>query len=280
MASEPKWNTLRPRSPTALPPTSPGAHAFSFLWSIADPLRGSAEASAARARALRPSTACRPRVDRGPQRCYDWTRREMFISALTIAGSDSGGGAGIQADLQDFLPPLASSAPPLSRPSRPRTHLRVERAGCPDPTLVAAQIQAVATDLHPHAAKTGMLANAALIDTVVACVTEFNLHPLVVDPVMVASSGDVLLHPDAVAALRSRLLPLADLITPNLAEAEVLTGRPVKNEAEMRAAAIALVEMGASAALVKGGHLSGMRWSISSLMAASFTRSARAASGG
>jgi len=180
----------------------------------------------------------------------------MMRIALTIAGSDSGGGAGIQADLKTFAAFGVFGTSAITAITAQNT-LRVERADALDPTLVGAQIRAVATDLHPHAAKTGMLANAAIIDKVIACVTEFNIHPLVVDPVMVASSGDVLLEPEAVVALRSRLLPLADLITPNLAEAEVLTGQPVRNESEMRAAAIALVEMGASAALVKGGHLSG-----------------------
>ena len=135
--------------------------------------------------------------------------------------------------------------------------LGVARADALDPSLVAAQIEAVAADLTPNAAKTGMLANAAIIETVLECVRRLNIHPLVVDPVMVASSGDILLEPAAVDTIRDHLLPVADLVTPNLAEAEVLTGLPVRDEGEMRAAARALVEMGARAALVKGGHLSG-----------------------
>lgn len=176
--------------------------------------------------------------------------------ALTIAGSDSGGGAGIQADLKTFAALGVFGTSAITAVTAQNT-LGVDRADALDPGLVAAQIRAVATDLRPDAAKTGMLANAALIETVAACVQEFGIGPLVVDPVMVASSGDILLEPQAVDALRSRLIPLADLLTPNLAEAEVLTGRPVTNEAEMRAAAAALVEMGARAALVKGGHLAG-----------------------
>lgn len=176
--------------------------------------------------------------------------------ALTIAGSDSGGGAGIQADLKTFAAFGVFGTSAITAVTAQNTR-GVLRADALDPALVAAQIAAVATDLHPHAVKTGMLSNAAIIDTVVRAAAEHRLHPLVVDPVMVASSGDILLDPDAVAAVRTRLLPIADLITPNLAEAETLTGMPVREEADMRAAAAALVELGARAALVKGGHLPG-----------------------
>lgn len=176
--------------------------------------------------------------------------------ALTIAGSDSGGGAGIQADLKSFAAFGVFGTCAIAAVTAQNT-LGVARAQGMAPELVTAQIRAVAEDLHPHAAKTGMLANAEIIEAVVAAVSEFAIRPLVVDPVMVASSGDILLDPSAVEAVRRRLLPAADLVTPNLAEAEVLTGMPVRTEAEMRAAAEALVGMGARAALVKGGHLPG-----------------------
>lgn len=176
--------------------------------------------------------------------------------ALTIAGSDSGGGAGIQADLKTFAALGVFGTSAITAITAQNT-LGVTRADALDPSLVAAQIEAVAVDLHPQAAKTGMLANAAIIEAVVESVRRFGIRPLVVDPVMVASSGDVLLEPDAITAVRQRLLPMADLVTPNLAEASTLTGAPVGNEAEMRAAAAALVAMGARAALVKGGHLTG-----------------------
>ena len=176
--------------------------------------------------------------------------------ALTIAGSDSGGGAGIQADLKTFAAFGVFGTSAITAITAQNT-LGVARADALDPALVAAQIQAVAEDLAPHAAKTGMLANAGIIAAVVDAVARLGIGPLVVDPVMVASSGDILLEPAAVQALRERLLPIADLITPNLVEAQVLTRKPVRDEAEMREAAEALVRMGARAALVKGGHLSG-----------------------
>ncbi|NLC57997.1 MAG: bifunctional hydroxymethylpyrimidine kinase/phosphomethylpyrimidine kinase, partial [Armatimonadetes bacterium] len=134
--------------------------------------------------------------------------------ALTIAGSDSGGGAGIQADLKTFAALGVFGTSAITAITAQNT-LGVTRADALDPSLVAAQIEAVAVDLHPQAAKTGMLANAAIIEAVVESVRRFGIRPLVVDPVMVASSGDVLLEPDAITAVRQRLLPVADLVTPN-----------------------------------------------------------------
>jgi hydroxymethylpyrimidine/phosphomethylpyrimidine kinase len=125
------------------------------------------------------------------------------------------------------------------------------------PAFVAQQLDAVLDDLEVRAAKTGMLHRARVIDAVVARLRARPLPHLVVDPVMVATSGDPLLEPEGIAALRERLLPLATLITPNLREAEVLTGRAVTTVVEMREAARALVALGARAALVKGGHLAG-----------------------
>jgi hydroxymethylpyrimidine/phosphomethylpyrimidine kinase len=126
-----------------------------------------------------------------------------------------------------------------------------------DPALVAAQIDAVAADLPVHAVKIGMLANAAIVDAVVAALRRHGLGPVVLDPVMVAKSGARLLDDDAVRALRTRLLPLATIVTPNAPEAGVLVGRPVMTLDGQRDAAVELVRLGAGAALVKGGHLEG-----------------------
>ena len=125
------------------------------------------------------------------------------------------------------------------------------------PGFVAGQLDAVLDDLEVSAAKTGMLAGAAIIETLAAALRARPLPYLVVDPVMVAASGDLLLDPAATASMRNLILPLATLLTPNLREAEVLTGRPVTTVAEMRDAARALVDLGARAVLVKGGHLDG-----------------------
>jgi hydroxymethylpyrimidine/phosphomethylpyrimidine kinase len=123
--------------------------------------------------------------------------------------------------------------------------------------MVAAQIDAVATDLRPAAVKSGMLATAALVEAVAAGLRRHDLTPYVLDPVMVATSGDRLLDADAEASLVRELLPLAAVVTPNLLEARILTGLDVHSVPEMRRAAEALVELGAGAALVKGGHLEG-----------------------
>lgn len=176
--------------------------------------------------------------------------------ALTVAGSDSGGGAGIQADLKTFhafgvFGTSAVTAVTVQNTLGVRAIHKVPAA------LVAAQIAAVAADLRPSACKTGMLADATIIGAVAAALRENGMSPLVVDPVMVAASGDPLLEDEAVAALREDLLPLASLVTPNLDEAEILTGQSVRSESEMRAAAESLVRGGCAAALVKGGHLDG-----------------------
>ena len=176
--------------------------------------------------------------------------------ALTIAGSDSSGGAGIQADLRTFAAfgvHGASVVTALTAQDAERVHAVAEVA----PAFVVQQLDAVLDDLEVHAAKTGMLHRTGVIDVLVARFRSRPLPHLVVDPVMVATSGDTLLEPAGIAALRERLLPLATLVTPNLHEAEVLTERAVTDLAGMRAAARALVALGARAALVKGGHLAG-----------------------
>jgi hydroxymethylpyrimidine/phosphomethylpyrimidine kinase len=174
--------------------------------------------------------------------------------ALTIAGSDSGGGAGIQADLKTFhaFGAFGTSAVTAVTVQNTRGVTGVH----PVPVdVVRAQIRAVAGDLFPAACKTGMLATAELVRAVAASIREHGLPNLVVDPVMVATSGDRLLDADAERTMVAELLPLAALVTPNLDEAAILVGERVDDEAGMRRAAQALVEMGARAALLKGGHL-------------------------
>lgn len=175
--------------------------------------------------------------------------------ALTVAGSDSGGGAGVQADLKTFHAFGVYGTSAITAVTAQNT-VGVKAIHKVPAELVAAQIQAVIVDLHPSACKTGMLAAEAIIWAVAEIFGTASL-PLVVDPVMVAASGDPLLEETAVAALRDSLLPLATLVTPNLDEAEILTGMEVRSEPAMRAAAEALLEFGCDAALVKGGHLEG-----------------------
>ena len=175
--------------------------------------------------------------------------------ALTIAGSDSGGGAGIQADLKSFHSFGAFGTSVVTAITAQNT-LGVHAVHPVPIDVVEAQLRALAEDLPPAAAKTGMLANEALVRLVAAWAPILDC-PLVVDPVMVATSGDVLLDPAAESAVRDELLPRATLVTPNLGEAEQLTGRRVRTPEEMETAAKRLVKLGAQAALVKGGHLEG-----------------------
>lgn len=176
--------------------------------------------------------------------------------ALTIAGSDSGGGAGIQADLKTFHRFGVFGTSAVTAVTVQDT--RGVRAVHPIPLdVVTGQIEVVVDDLSPAACKTGMLATRDLVEGVADALRRHPIPAYVLDPVMVATSGDKLLDDDAVAAVRSHLLPLAAVVTPNTDEAEILTGREVRDEAGLRAAARALVEAGAKAALVKGGHLEG-----------------------
>jgi hydroxymethylpyrimidine/phosphomethylpyrimidine kinase len=186
---------------------------------------------------------------------------------LTIAGSDSGAGAGIQADLKTFAALGVYGLSALTAITAQNT--RGVRAALElPPELIEAQIDAVLEDFGANAAKTGMLASTPLITVVAGRVQHWKLR-LVVDPVMVAKSGDSLLHPAAVDTLRTVLLPLAEVITPNLPEAEVLTGRRIETLADMRAAAHALYDLGPRHVVIKGGHratepvdiyFDGVRW--------------------
>jgi hydroxymethylpyrimidine/phosphomethylpyrimidine kinase len=181
---------------------------------------------------------------------------ERVRTALTIAGSDSGGGAGIQADLKTFSALGVFGMSALTAITAQNT-LGVTAVFELPPELVAAQIDAVVTDIGVDAAKTGMIANAEIIRVVAAKVREHGISTLVVDPVMIATSGDRLLREDAVEALRAELLPLATVVTPNLPEAGVLLGREISTLDGMRDAARAIVGLGTRSAIVKGGHLAG-----------------------
>ncbi|GMR12436.1 MAG: bifunctional hydroxymethylpyrimidine kinase/phosphomethylpyrimidine kinase [Gemmatimonadota bacterium] len=175
---------------------------------------------------------------------------------LTIAGSDSGGGAGIQADLKTFQAFGVFGTSAVTAVTAQNT-LGVSTVHPVPPDMVRAQIAAVADDLPPSAVKTGMLASARIVEVVADALEQHDLGPYVLDPVMVASSGHRLLATDAQAAVARRLVPLADLSTPNLAEASVLADLEIANPDDMRAAAERLIERGARAVLMKGGHLGG-----------------------
>ena len=177
----------------------------------------------------------------------------MVTAALTIAGSDSGGGAGIQADLKTFAAIGVYGASAITAITAQNT-CGVDAVQPVDAGVVAAQIRTVASDIPIAAAKTGMLFSNDIIRAVASAVRAAGLPRLVVDPVMVATSGDRLLQPDAEAALRDEVIPLAAVVTPNLAEAEVLAGFKVHTLDDMRAAAENLVANGAAAVVVKGGH--------------------------
>ena len=179
--------------------------------------------------------------------------RRMRI-ALTIAGSDSGGGAGIQADLKTFQRFGVFGTSVVTAITAQNT-LGVAEWAPVAPSLVRAQLEAVASDLRPAAVKSGMLANADIVHIVAEGLRDHTLHPYVLDPVMVATSDDALLDGDAVAAIRRELVPLADLVTPNLDEAAILVGDVVRGQHAMEEAARRLVAEGARTVLVKGGHL-------------------------
>jgi hydroxymethylpyrimidine/phosphomethylpyrimidine kinase len=176
--------------------------------------------------------------------------------ALTIAGSDSGAGAGIQADLKTFAALGVYGTSVITAITAQNT-VNVGKVLELSPDLVAAQIEAVIEDIGAQALKTGMLANAAIIDVVAAKIRQYGLKKLVVDPVMVAKSGDLLLRRDAVEALRSRLIPLAQVVTPNLPEAEELTGMKLTRGKEFEEAARRIGAMGAKNVVIKGGHRRG-----------------------
>jgi hydroxymethylpyrimidine/phosphomethylpyrimidine kinase len=176
--------------------------------------------------------------------------------ALTIAGSDSGGGAGIQADLKTFAALGVHGTSAITAITAQNTATVDDIFELPV-GIITAQIDAVVNDLDVSAVKTGMLASSQIIEAVAASIAKHRIANLVVDPVMIAKGGAKLLRDDAIVALRLRLLPLASVVTPNLPEAEVILGRSVRTIADRREAARALVALGAGAAVVKGGHAVG-----------------------
>ena len=176
--------------------------------------------------------------------------------AMTIAGSDSGGGAGIQADLKTFAALGVYGTSALTAITAQNTVGVTAIHEIPTDVIVA-EIEAVLTDIGADAVKTGMLSSAAIVETVAQEMERHDVRNLVVDPVMVAKSGDSLLQDDAVEAVRSKLIPLAAVVTPNVPEAETLTGLTIASKEDMRRAAEAVIAMGARAVVVKGGHLPG-----------------------
>ena len=181
---------------------------------------------------------------------------KVIRKALTIAGSDSGAGAGIQADLKTFAALGVYGTSAITAITAQNT-VGVTQVLALNPQLVGAQIDAVIDDIGTHALKTGMLANAAIIDTVAKKIREHCLKNIVVDPVMVATSGDLLIQKSAVAALRTKLIPLASVVTPNIPEAEELTGMKLVTSAEIKEAAKQILRMGTRTVVIKGGHLKG-----------------------
>jgi len=178
---------------------------------------------------------------------------------LIVAGSDSGGGAGIQADIKAVTAMNGFAATAITALTAQNT-MGVHGVVPVDPAFIRQQIEVVLTDIGADALKTGMLHSAEVIDTVIAALKKHAPGvPLVVDPVMVAKGGHRLLLGAAETALRDRLLPIAAVLTPNLPEAEVLVGFPVRVEADMKRAADRLIALGAKAVLMKGGHLEGDR---------------------
>ena len=173
--------------------------------------------------------------------------------ALTIAGSDSGGGAGIQADLKTFAALGVFGTSAITAITAQNT-LGVTAVAEVPVEVISEQIEAVVTDIGVDAVKTGMLSSPEIVECVVEAVERFELSPLVVDPVMIAATGAQLLHDDAVERVKNRLVPLSTVVTPNVLEAEVLTGIEIGSIEDMELVGGELVTMGANAAVVKGGH--------------------------
>jgi len=176
--------------------------------------------------------------------------------ALTVAGSDSGAGAGIQADLKTFAAHGVYGTCAITAVTAQNTQ-GVACWQALDADLVAAQIEAVVGDIGVDAVKIGMLANAAIAEAVAAAIRDLDLPQVVLDPVMVAKGGDRLISDDGVATIRSELLRLAHVVTPNIPEAEVLAGTSIQSLADMHEAATRILRLGPRVVLVKGGHLAG-----------------------
>ncbi len=203
-----------------------------------------------------PRTTASPAGERRGRVAGGEGRRGRPPVALAVGGSDSGGGAGVQADLKTFHRWGVHGASAVTAVTAQNT-VGVQRVHVLPADMVAAQIESVAADLPPVAVKTGMLATADIAAAVAGALRETSFGPYVLDPVMVATSGDRLLSRDAIRTIKDELLPLAALVTPNWPEAVALTEVGEASEAGREEAARALVGAGAGAALVKGGHLPG-----------------------
>ena len=176
-------------------------------------------------------------------------------TALTIAGSDSGAGAGIQADLKTFAAHGVYGTSAITAVTAQNTQ-GVSAFDAVSPDLIRQQIEAVMTDLGADAAKTGMLPSAAVVEAVALAITDFDIPFVVVDPVMLAKSGHDLAHDDAIAAMRTSLLPKAFVVTPNIPEAERLSGVVIATDDDRKEAARRIHALGPSLVVVKGGHFS------------------------
>ncbi|MDO4560672.1 MAG: bifunctional hydroxymethylpyrimidine kinase/phosphomethylpyrimidine kinase [bacterium] len=187
--------------------------------------------------------------------------------AMTVAGSDSGGGAGIQADLKTFAALKVFGTTAITALTV-QNSLGVTGIHNAPPEVIKAQILAVGKDFPIDAVKTGMLGNRETICAVAEGLSELKVKKIVVDPVMVAQSGDSLLAADAVEAVKSVIIPLALIVTPNLPEAEKLTGMTIRGVEEMKAAAWEIAKLGCGAVLVKGGHLAGEPETITDVLLA------------
>jgi len=175
---------------------------------------------------------------------------------MTVAGSDSGCGAGIQADLKTFSALGVYGVCAVTALTAQNT-CRVAGVHPSPPDFVALQIETVLSDIPVKAVKTGMLYNSAIIEAVCEALTRNRTPNLVVDPVMISKSGDILLQPDAIDTLKKRLIPMALIVTPNIPEAGALTGITINGVEQMKQAASMIEEMGASSVVIKGGHMRG-----------------------
>lgn len=185
-------------------------------------------------------------------------KNNLRYSILTIAGSDSGGGAGIQADLKTFAAHGLHGVSAIAALTAQNTQ-GVQAVHVPPPAFLKTQLDSLFTDFDIRAVKIGMLANAKVIDVVADCLQKYRPKAIVLDPVMVSSSGHALLEPRAIRRLVERLLPQATLITPNIDEAALLLGHDINNDEDAEAALVELLAMGAQAVLLKGGHLAGKK---------------------
>ncbi len=183
------------------------------------------------------------------------TNRTSRLSALTVAGSDPSGGAGIQADLKTFAALEVYGFSAITEVIAQNSS-KVFRVAALNPSVVKAQIEAVALERKPNAVKIGAMGTASIVKAIATSIIEYKLAPPVIDPVLISSSGTRLLSKAGEAAMLAHLVPLARLITPNIPEAQLLTGVAINRAADLHEAARRLVKLGARAVVIKGGHLS------------------------